>query len=115
MKNIKKNIVNVIKRTLALMPLLPKKYYCSVCGNNSSYFLPFGVKTEIFTEKEITGGGYRKNVRCPICGANDRMRYLDYILREKTDIYTNPRNRILHFAPEKCVETKIRKIQKGGA
>ncbi len=116
LRRLKRNMVHVIKRILAFMPMLPKKYYCTVCGSNVTYFLPYGVKTEVFAEKEIIGGGYRKNVRCPICGANDRMRFLDYILCKKTDIYSNPKNRILHFAPEKCIETKIRNVQnRGGA
>ena len=114
LRRLKRNMVHVIKRILAFMPMLPKKYYCTVCGSNVTYFLPYGVKTEVFAEKEIIGGGYRKNVRCPICGANDRMRFLDYILCKKTDIYSNPKNRILHFAPEKCIETKIRNVQNRG-
>ncbi len=31
----------------------------------------------------------------------------------KTDIYTNLQNHILHFAPEKCIENRIRIISGG--
>ena len=109
-----RHTISTIKKVLALMPFLQKKYHCTVCGNAVTYFLPAGVKAEILSEKQIIGAGYRKHVRCPICGANDRMRFLDYVLRNKTDIYTNPKNHILHFAPEKCIENKIRSISGGG-
>lgn len=99
-----------IKKILATMPLIPKKYHCTVCGSSVAFFLPSGIKTELFQTKNIIGGGYRKNVCCPICDANDRIRYLDYIIKKKTDIYNNSKNNILHFAPEKVIEAQIRKI-----
>lgn len=110
---IKRKIKSKIKHTLVYLPLLPRKYHCSVCGSNVAVFFSTGVKADIFMQKRIIGGGYRKNVLCPICGANDRIRFVDYILKEKTDIYTNPDLRILHFAPEKCIEAKIRKSAGG--
>ena len=103
-----------IKKILAYFPGIPKKYFCTVCESKVTYFLPCGIKADIFEKKEIVGGGYRKNACCPICGANDRMRFLDYVLRKYTDIYTNPSNYVLHFAPEKCIEVKIRKTNGGG-
>lgn len=114
LKMFKRNVKLFVGKILAYMPMIPKNYHCTVCGSSVTYFIPSGTKAEIFDRKKIIGGGYRKRCKCPICGANDRMRFLDYILEYKTDIYTNSKNHILHFAPEKCIEKKIRKIQIGG-
>ena len=108
------DIKHGIKVTLAKAPLIPKRYYCTVCNNRSTFFLPMGIKAEIFEKKKIIGGGYRRNVRCPLCGSTDRMRFLDYILKEWTDVYTNPDLSILHFAPEACIECKIKEKLGGG-
>ena len=110
LKILKSKIIKIF----ATMPFIPKKYYCTICGSSVAFFLPKGIKSELFQTKNIIGAGYRKNVRCPICGAADKTRYLDYILKQKTDIYSNPKNVILHFAPEEAIETKIRKITEGG-
>lgn len=113
-KAIIRYIIVKLKKILTTMPFIPKKYNCTLCGSSVTFFLPLGVKSELFQTKNIIGGGYRKKVRCPICGAIDRTRYLDYVLKQKTDIYSNPNNVILHFAPEKAIETKIRKVSGGG-
>ncbi len=119
-KNLRKNI----KRIIALFPFFPKKYYCSICGKHVTFFLNYGVKSEVFSELKIIGGGYRENVRCPLCNGIDRMRWLNWIIENKTDIYTNSDNAVLHIAPERCIEEKIRRkagiyisgdIQKGMA
>lgn len=109
-----KRLIFKLIAILATIPLIPKKYHCTACGNSVAFFLSAGVKTELFQTKKIIGGGYREKVCCPVCNANDRIRYLDYIVKQKTDIYSNSGNVILHFAPEKAIETKIRKIIREG-
>ncbi len=109
LKIILKKIIKQMKKIAALFPLFPKKYYCSICGKHVAFFLNTGVRTEIFSRLKIVGGGYRKHVRCPLCGSIDRTRWLNWIIENKTDIYANPDNAILHIAPEKCIEEKIRR------
>lgn len=113
--NVRKKFMKSIIIVCNFFPFIPKKYYCSICGNRSVFFLNWGVKNDIFNRLEIIGGGYRKKVQCPICNSIDRMRWLDYILQNETDVYINAENVILHIAPEKCIEEKIKKSRKNGA
>lgn len=82
--------------------------YCTACGNKVEEFLPFGIDGEIFLRYHIIGGGYRKNGKCPYCGAIDRTRWLYYVLDKHTDISAIS-GRVLHFAPEGTIEAYIRK------
>lgn len=86
------------------------RYYCPICNRYVPFFLKSGVKSKIFSQLDIVGGGYRRKVKCPICKANDRIRWLDYVIENKTDIYQNADNVILHIAPERCIEKKIRNV-----
>lgn len=81
---------------------------CVVCGNGVEEFCPWGIDEEIFLRYHIVGGGYRKNCKCPHCGAIDRERWLYYVLENHTDI-SKMNGKILHFAPEVAIESYIRK------
>jgi len=61
--------------------------------------LPAGLKFPVLRQKEVVGGGYRSNARCPICGSFDRERLLYLFLLHKTDVF-NKRLKLLHVAPE---------------
>lgn len=110
--NARRKFIKSIVILCNFFSFIPKKYYCSICGKRSVFFDSWGVKNDIFSRLEIIGGGYRKNVRCPFCNSIDRMRWLDYILQNETDVYINTKNVILHVAPEKCIEEKIKKSRK---
>ena len=43
----------------------------------------------------------------PICGGNDRTRWVNYVIENKLDLLHN-KITILHFAPERQIERKIR-------
>lgn len=81
---------------------------CSACKEKVRFFRNYGVKSDFFKKNNIIGGGRRKHVLCPVCGANDRIRWVDYVITRYTNIYTAS-NCILHIAPEKVIENKIRK------
>lgn len=102
MKSIKK-----LKQKLARTKILKKRYYCSACQNSVNFFTSAGVKSPMFEELKISGGGYRRSVTCPICGANDRIRWTDLVLERFTNIYTEPCY-VLHIAPETIIEKKLR-------
>lgn len=72
---------------------------CLFCGNSLDQFLPGGEPNDIFTKKNIIGGGYRKNAICPVCGSLDRTRWVYWVLKKFTDIFVGE-NRVIHFAPE---------------
>lgn len=101
-------IIKKCMKMVAKFPLLPKIYKCSFCGNKVSFMLPAGTKSEIFNKMRIVGGGYRRAVTCPICGATDRIRWIDYVIGHMTDIYQG-KCTVLHIAPEDCIAEKIRK------
>lgn len=53
-------------------------------------------------------GPNRPNARCPSCGARDRHRLLWHFLENKTNLLSD-RLRILHFAPERALEKKLKR------
>jgi predicted SAM-dependent methyltransferase len=84
------------------------RYTCPVCTTRLRKFLPCGLKLPVLMEKVVVGGGYYPNILCPICNALDRARLLYLYLLYKTDIFQKQR-RILHIAPEKEIEDRLRK------
>ncbi|MBR4385194.1 MAG: methyltransferase domain-containing protein [Treponema sp.] len=106
----------VCTQQVAITPITEQQYEdmsvddsictCSFCGE-TSHFGNSGFDYPIFHKYKIIGGGARPNTYCQLCGSNDRIRYLDYVLSNYTDIY-RAKNKILHIAPEKIIEAKIR-------
>lgn len=110
-EEIKSELINIYKisgEEILLFSELFKgdEYYCNVCKQQVKMFLPGGRKDDIFNEKKIIGGGYRKNCMCPFCESIDRHRWLQYVLETETNILKKNNLRILHFAPEHEVEKK---------
>jgi SAM-dependent methyltransferase len=69
--------------------------HCPVCGGRFTRFLPFG---------EVVR---REHAQCPGCGAVERHRLIWRYLHERTGLFTQP-HRLLHFAPEFCMERRLR-------
>lgn len=84
-----------------------KKYFCNLCNSKIPFMLDSGIKSPVFSKRKIVGGGFRKNCICPICGGNDRTRWVNYVIENKLDLLHN-KITILHFAPERQIERKIR-------
>lgn len=78
---------------------------CLLCGNNVD-FLPAGIKSGIFSKYHIIGGGYREHAQCSFCHSLDRERWLYYVLKNKTQLFSK-NVRVLHFAPEKVMESML--------
>lgn len=70
--------------------------YCPICNKSSRKFLNAGIM-------------HRKDVRCPYCNSLERHRFSWLFLTNKTKIL-DKNNKILHIAPEKCLETKFKEI-----
>ncbi len=62
---------------------------CSVCNSTYREFIP-------------TGYIIRKNALCINCDSVERHRLVFKYLTEKTDFFTKPHIRVLHFGPEKA-------------
>lgn len=84
---------------------------CNLCGHRIKKFLSSGIDTKLFTELRVIGGGYRKNATCPYCKCLDRTRWVYQVLKEETDLF-DAENTVLHFAPEKMIQEKLRRNKK---
>lgn len=70
---------------------------CPCCGRTARKFMP----------TILPLGPNRPNARCPSCGARDRQRHLWLYVERKTNLLVD-RLRVLHFAPERIFEEKLR-------
>jgi len=73
-------------------------YYCVCCDTSFRRFLPYGNQT-------------RWNALCPSCHSLERTRVLMYYLQNEVHLFTKPL-KVLHFAPEKAIEKKIKAYKK---
>lgn len=94
-----------MRKIIAKIPFIPKKYYCICCGNAVTHFEAYGGTSDLYKKYHIIGGG-RRNSKCPICGSIDRWRWTLYILQAYTKIFSE-KCAVLHFAPEPEVRKAI--------
>lgn len=69
--------------------------YCPVCDREAARFEEFGAPP-------------RPDALCPHCGSLERHRLVSLFLRSRTDVFAGARQRVLHFAPEPCLESRFR-------
>ena len=74
------------------------KNYCPIC-KKSNFFNEFGSYP-------------REKAQCPHCGSLERHRLL-WVLLKRTNIFSQGK-KILHIAPEPCLENVFRKLHGGG-
>lgn len=84
------------------------EHKCLICKKTVHNWLSGGEKNSFFEDNKISGGGYRENMSCPLCGALDRERFLYYMLENYTDIFEKKDIKVLHFAPEYHVKELLR-------
>jgi len=89
-----------VKRlTLRLLsPFVPGlRFYCPICRIWFARFQDHGIPP-------------RPNIRCPQCGSLDRHR-LDWVfLNQGTDLLDGRPKRVLHVAPERWLEPRLRRV-----
>ena len=73
--------------------LYPKGRYCPVCGKSLNRFKTFGLMP-------------REDAQCPHCGSLERHRFL-WLFLEGTDLFDDKPKKMLHIAPEKCLEPTL--------
>jgi SAM-dependent methyltransferase len=66
--------------------------HCPCCGGRFSRFLPAGAPA--------------RDAACPRCNSLERQRLLYLYLQERTPLFTQ-RLRVLHFAPEDCLQPAL--------
>lgn len=69
--------------------------YCPICENSFRRFLRYGYP-------------HRENVQCPQCGSLERHRLLWQYVVKHTDLLHNHTQRMLHVAPEVCLEKRFK-------
>ncbi len=65
--------------------------FCPVCERSWRRFKPFGDPP-------------RADAQCPRCGSLERHRLLSLFLRQRTDLFDGRPRKMLHVAPEPCLE-----------
>ena len=80
---------------------------CMFCGESYRRFMHQGIRADLFKKYQVTGAGYRKNVRCPNCGSRHRQRLLHLFLEFRTDIYRR-KVKLLHISPSLRLARVIR-------
>jgi len=83
-----------------IYPLINKiekmERFCPICQKTSSYFGLFGVNP-------------RQDALCLHCGSLERHRLLYIFLKERTDFFSKKPKKMLHIAPEPCLEVLFKK------
>ena len=89
-------------RPLLLMPSIG---YCNMCGKEVPFWYRCG-EENLTNHEHIIGAGIRFG-DCPVCGSGDRERWVDFVLRNFTDIYSGHHHNVLHFAPETGIRSRF--------
>jgi len=87
-----------LKRYINKVRFFGLRYKCPMCGSYLKKLKPFGLKIPVLNEKNVIGGGYRLNTKCPVCYSTDRERLL-YLYLSKKKFFTSVA-KVLHVAPE---------------
>lgn len=90
--------VEPLLKTVRKRRYLGTSRFCPVCESRLREFLPFGDKL-------------KPNRRCPVCGSLERHRSVWLFMHQKTNLFTPPRKRILHMAPEPCLASMLQDSQ----
>src|SRR6185295_8593654 len=81
----------MIRQVLKRLDPLRFRCYCPICRSQLRSFQPFGVRP-------------RPNALCPVCGSLERHRLVwMYLEEEGATLFTPPKKRMLHAAPEACM------------
>lgn len=87
-----------LRHTRSMMRTLPyygKDRYCPVCGKSSNRFKPFGRVQ-------------REDAACVHCRALERHRLVWLFLEKETDLFNGKPKKMLHVAPEQCLESRLK-------
>lgn len=74
--------------------------YCPVCKTSIRQFQPTGK----------VNSNLRPNAKCPICHSLERHRMIWLYLEQETNLLVNNAKKMLHVAPEKCLEIKFSQL-----
>jgi len=95
MRKLVRFIPQPVKRAGWVVALYGGKRHCPVCGHSFRKFM-------------AAGDPVRIEARCPACDALERHRLLWRYLQEKTRFFQSGGAKMLHVAPEPCLESRWR-------
>lgn len=81
-----------IRQRLRTLSYAGNRFVCPICGGRFRKFLPYGVKP---------------NRKCPGCGSLGRHRLFWLYFEDRTNLFSD-HLRVLHVAPEKILQEKLR-------
>jgi len=101
LRNSIKSFLRNTKKRLKLVLYRGKKRFCPVCGGHSRKFLSYGINPRV-------------DAQCPYCGALERHRLLALFLKLREYLFEKTPQKMLHIAPEQCLEPYFRDIFRDG-
>ena len=84
-----------LKKAIKRAWLAGRERECPVCGGSARMFLDHGTPL-------------REGARCPWCQSLERHRLVWWYFRSSTDLFDGRPKRMLHLAPERCLEPRLR-------
>ena len=84
-----------LPRRLKVLLYRGERYFCPVCESRVRRFLGFGDLPDEC---------------CPVCASMRRHRLLWLYLTRRSDLFGGIRRRVLHFAPEPAIETRLKRV-----
>jgi SAM-dependent methyltransferase len=72
--------------------------FCPVCESRLGEFVPCGDRL-------------KPNRRCPVCGSLERHRLVWLFMHQITNLFTAPRKKFLHIAPEPCLASVLQESE----
>lgn len=94
MKVISPELKKFLRPAINLAKYYGKRRFCPICERSSRRFLNFGVVP-------------RNDAKCFFCGSLERHRFLWLYLSKKTNLFNGFPKKILHVAPEPCLQTRL--------
>ncbi|MCI9342258.1 MAG: methyltransferase domain-containing protein [Lachnospiraceae bacterium] len=85
-----------------------KTCQCSFCKKRFHHFMIHGYVSELVQKHNTTLGPRFSD--CPYCYSVDKYRWLWHVLEHNTNLKQLKNGKILHFAPEKPILSKIKKF-----
>ncbi len=85
-----------LKTSIKRIWYLGRHRYCPICERSARVFLPFGVIP-------------RTDAMCPFCGSLERHRLVWRYFTDCTDLFDPRPKKMLHVAPERCLEARFKK------
>ena len=94
-KSLAKKLIRFLTHVLQIIVYSGKGRHCPVCGKDSRKFRPTGVVR-------------REDAICVHCGARERHRFVWLYFNKMTDLFDGRPKKVLHIAPESCLESGLR-------